>query len=479
MAIANFYTFSKRKNSTKQPTGSGTQLDVNLKSGTSLLSPTFLLSLSSRPAYNYMQFEGRYYFIKDIISVRDNLWEVVGDIDALATIKNDILATTAYVLFDSVANVELIDNRLPLKTTKTVQVNSVACPFVPDGGCYILSLTGSNDTTGVYKVDELELQSLIDDITYLFNNLYDFSNEPQFTPPTSGNVFDALITAWENGIDWFKWLLYQVLVNPIAQFFGSGSIPENIRECRYIPFNVGVSGTPILIHLGTFQTRVSLGKLVTETVHREVTINIPWQANDYRRRPPYTDLYIYLPYIGMIKLSTENLIGEASITVGYTLAMRDGSLICTLTSGGEVIGQYSGNVGAEVPIGVSNINLPKAAQSVFSGAANAANKNFAGVGMAGINFGDAITPNFTCIGGLEGIAAIGANQNIICYSVFHDTVVPPNQNLQTIGAPSMCSKSLSNLTGYCQCSDAHVNSAELSSIVDIADGFLNSGFFIE
>ena len=463
---------SKKKNSTLQPSLS-TSFDVLLKAPTSLHAPTFQIQAGSFP-YNYLKWDDRYYFVTDVISLHNNIWEVSAKCDVLATFKSAILNTTAYVLYDSVANTELPDNRLPMKTTKSVSTATAACPFVPDMGCYILSLTGSHDTTGIYKVDAGELASLIDDIGDVKDNLYDPSNVPPVPPINSTNLWD-----WLHYIgDAFVWA-FNGSKYATSQSFGSGNIPENIRECRYIPFNVGTTYGANKIYLGTFETKQSFGKLNTDTVHRTTTVNIPWQSSDFRRRSPYTEIYLYLPYIGMIKLSSENLIGQASLTVAYTLSVRDGSVIVTVSSGGQIVGQYSGNVGASVPVGFSNINIPRAAQSVISGVANAANKKIGGVGLAAINFGDAITPNFTCIGGLDGIAASAANQNITCYTVFHDTIVAPNSELATIGAPSMCPKNLGTLTGYVQCADAHVSAAgELEELEEI-DAFLNSGFYIE
>ena len=264
---------------------------------------------------------------------------------------------------------------------------------------------------------------------------------------------------------------------------------QNIRECRFIPFNVGITSALQDIYLGTFKTGQQLGKLNSDTVHRTVSVDIPWPTEvisgqtvaitDYRRRSPYTELYLYLPYIGMTKLSSENLAGQSSITVDYTLALRDGGLICTVSSGGEILGQFNGNVGASVPVGISNISLPQAAQALIATAASVATDSLAAFGMASIQYANAVTPNFTCIGGLDGLAATGANQNITCYTVYHDTIAPPNQNLQVIGSPTMHSKSLSSLTGYCQCVDAHVEAPAMGGELESIDNYLNTGFFIE
>ena len=486
MPTAEFYKFSKRKNSTKQPTGSGTSFTVNLKSGTSFISPTLLLEINTYPDYNYCVFEGMYYFVTDIVSVRNDLWELFCKVDPMATAKSDILNTHAYVLYDTVSNTEIPDNRIPLKTTKSVQANSVACPFVPDGGCYILSITGAHGTTGIYKVSASELADLIDDLQDIEDNIFDFGG---LTPPSAPSApgAGAQIEDWLEYIgdvlgfiaDYIQYSI-DCAVRPITQFFGSGNIPENIRECKFIPFNRGTTVSQSPIYLGSFLTQTaSLGRLNTDTVFDSATVNIPWQASDYRRRSPYTDVYLYIPYIGMTKLSSENLVGQSSITVDYVLGMRDGTLIATVSSGSQIIGQYSGNVAASVPVGVSNLNVAKAAQSIIMGAAAVATKSIGAIGMAALNFGDSVTPNFSCVGGLDGIAGTATNQNITCYTVFHDTVVAPNTELQAVGSPTMAPKALSSLTGYCQCAGAHVEGAYPSIILDMVDAYLNSGFYIE
>lgn len=471
---------AKRKNSTLQPTLSAS-FDVLLKTPTSLHTPTFTINAGSFD-YNYLKWGDRYYFVTDVVSRNNNLWEVSAEVDVLATYKAQILATTAYVLYDSVSNTELPDNRLPIKTSKSVQTATAACPLVPDAGTFILSLTGAHNTTGVYKVTQSELSALIDDVADVNDNLFDFPSPPNPPSYSSADSMQAIAEniglAFETLVSNFTYLR-DCLKFTISQFFGSGNISENIRQCLYIPFNRGTTYGANKIYLGTFETSQSLAKLNTDTVHTTTSVSIPWQASDFRRRSPYTDVYLYLPYIGMVKLSSENLVGQSSISVAYTLAMRDGSLICTVSSGGQILGQYSGNVAVSVPVGISNISMPKAAQAVLAGVASIATKNPIGVGMAALDFGDSITPNYTCIGGLDGMASVAANQNITCYTVFHDTIVAPNTGIAAIGAPSMCPKALAGLSGYCQCLDAHVAAAADSQELDAIDAFLNSGFYIE
>lgn len=467
---------SKRRNSTLQPSLSAS-FDVLLKTPTSLHSPTFTINASAFD-YNYLKWDDRYYFVTDVVARNNNLWDVSAVIDVLATYKADILNTTAYVLYDSIANTELIDNRLPMKTTKSVSASTATCPLVPDSGCYILSLTGSNGTTGVYKVDSGQLSDLIDDISYIMDDIFSVYNNPPAQPTYTNDIAENIKIAANYFVDDLKWRL-DCLRKPITQLFGSGNIPQNIRECRFIPFDVGTTAGSNTIYLGTFETQQSLSKLVTDTILRSATVSIPWQASDFRRRSPFTEIYLYLPYIGMTRLSAENLIGQTSLTVDYALSVRDGSIICTVSSGSEIIGQYSGNVGISVPVGISNLNAAKVAQSILTGVGALATKNIGVIGMSALNFADSVTPNYSCIGGLDGLAGIATNQNITCYTVFHDTIATPNQNLAIIGAPSMCSKSLGTLTGFCQCLDAHVAAPAEAQELDAIDSYLNSGFYIE
>ena len=227
--MAHTFTFgkvAKRKNSTLQGAVSASY-DVLFKSPTSIDEPTITLHHSGDFDYNYAKYNDTYYFVTNKVSRNNDLWDISLKIDPLATYKSDILNTTAYVMYDSTPNTELVDNRLPLKTTKSVLTSSAACPFVPDGGCYILSLTGSNDTTGVYKVSESQLSALIDDASHVYDNLFDYETQhPAPTPPTGSTDVGAWFEYW---CDYFSWLWGSVKY-PITQIFGSGSIPENIRE---------------------------------------------------------------------------------------------------------------------------------------------------------------------------------------------------------------------------------------------------------
>lgn len=71
-----------------------------LKEETSILRPSIRLRATTNiHTYNYMYiptFE-RYYFIDDIKSVNNNVWEIAGHVDVLETYKNSILSNSAII----------------------------------------------------------------------------------------------------------------------------------------------------------------------------------------------------------------------------------------------------------------------------------------------------------------------------------------------------------------------------------------------
>ena len=115
----NFGTFSKKINSTKQPTNELTDArSVYLKDSTSEDMPTFVLS-GDLFDYNYCSWGNRYYFINDIRSVHNNMTEIDCVLDVLATYKTEILSGTYFVSYSSSqGNAWLADTRIPvLKNT--------------------------------------------------------------------------------------------------------------------------------------------------------------------------------------------------------------------------------------------------------------------------------------------------------------------------------------------------------------------------
>ena len=121
MKLTAYRFFNKRKNSTKRPAG-GSERDVVLLNDVSLYSPVFECNYWDYND-NYVKWAGRYYYVVDVVCKRHDLFDVHCEIDPLATWKDDIKGTNAFVTFStSDYDIGIPDYRLssdPRTITKT------------------------------------------------------------------------------------------------------------------------------------------------------------------------------------------------------------------------------------------------------------------------------------------------------------------------------------------------------------------------
>jgi hypothetical protein len=92
MRIELYRTLSERERIQKSLT-SKIELDGNLKDTSSVVSPSILIKAANPTLYNYAHIPdfGRYYYIKDTVSVRTGLWEIMLEVDVLMTYSPQIL----------------------------------------------------------------------------------------------------------------------------------------------------------------------------------------------------------------------------------------------------------------------------------------------------------------------------------------------------------------------------------------------------
>lgn len=94
------------------------------------------------PTFNYIYIPlfNRYYFVDDISSVVYGVWSVALSVDVLMSYKDTIKTLEAFVdRSQSNYNLKVIDNKLPLEKTETVEVDTVQNQlFVDNFGTYVL-----------------------------------------------------------------------------------------------------------------------------------------------------------------------------------------------------------------------------------------------------------------------------------------------------------------------------------------------------
>lgn len=479
MAIsATFYSFSKRKNSTKQPTGSGDSYSVTLKSGTSLLSPTLLLNIASRPSYNYLSFEGRYYFVTDIVSVRNDLWEISCSVDALATWKTEIGNTSADILYATGGRTDIIDSRIPV--TDDVTVSSSLTGITGD-------FTGFTSTTpGIAIITVTGIGS--------FGNFL---------------ISYGVVKELMRNVDIFTSTTITDVTTGLRQMVNDGGISQNLKSAICIPIilsTYGNFGPAKQIYLGKYpctdanNAAINGYEVQNPFLNASGVVTIPWQYTDWRKNVPYTKVYLYVPLIGMMSIPSNEIVNEASITVLYALNILSGDVAVEIkgTTSGRVLATASANIAMSTPYGSANISAGKVVSAIGVGVAAVASVAFGlvtgGAGAVALGGGlatsakgllDAMGGESAGGGGLGGSAVTGLDLGIQCFTVCK-TLTDTQSNFDPIiGKPMMSKHTISSangssgFTGFVQTDGMCVSGNMTDSEHDIINAACDRGIYYE
>lgn len=464
---AEFFSFSKRRNSTKIPAMAGTSFSVALKEPTSYQAPVFTLYADTF-SFNYCKFNNQYYFVTDITSIRNDIWQISCSKDVLASYRNEILGSSAFVLYDTAANTEIADTRLAMNASVSISQNSTDMEEIQGNGKYLLCCVGEDSTdTWVLSASPNAITNAIK--TEIFNNVLD--NEPQAQADIMTQISDT--------VTWAKRFLTQLLA--------SGKAPDCIRACYWIPWDISGDSQTMDIYLGDFNTGVEGSKIERNNSVYSYSVQIPWQFNDWRRLPPYTRVYMYLPFIGYIEIPSASLIGYTTIQVEYSVARRTGAVSVIIFTSGEILGKYNGDSATTIALGSSNISPMQTATGVLKlagGAATVIGSGGAAAGVAGLmgitgGIQNLMEGQPSCVGGFSGGADAGHTRSIKCITVCHDTNVTPASVAATIGTPTFAPKTLGSLTGFVQTESFSLQAEAPEPDLLAVNSFLNGGCFIE
>lgn len=253
---------------------------------------------------------------------------------------------------------------------------------------------------------------------------------------------------------------------------------ENIISCKSIPINT--DGTNQEIVLGNVATGVN-GEKINNNFSKQTigSIAINEYYHNFLDYTPYTNVILYLPYIGFKELDT-TLVMNKTIKVIYTVDAITGGCLAQVYSNGVRLYEFTGNVGIDIPITASNRAQVEAGYIQ------------AGVGATmsaiGGNIGSAVTSLLNSATSQYHYSSTGnpspmcvASTNRTCYVIIDR---PNYQNLKafnhTRGRKCYLSKTISTLHGFTICdsnidlSGINATQSELEELKDI----LSSGFYV-
>lgn len=466
MNIKVWSNFSKRKNSTKQPTG-GSTITVTLKDQCSILSPVFILNTLDF-TINYVEAFGYYYFA-DVTNLDGNRSEISCTLDYLATFKSQISAYTGFVEYAaSSSDVTITDPRnmpsaiISDKQTTMLMSYSKTLSFT---GCYLLgviSTTASGDT-GVldyYSLTPAQMASFCAEV----NNT----------------------TIWD-----------QIKL----QF---DSVMDSIVSCIWLPFtDVGDSSNPVVIHVG--RAALSNVGLVSRVKDRLVTLSTnldsiafsshsggAGNAMTYLEKPPYATGELYLPFVGMVPLDMDILAYYKQIQIQGYVDVLTGDIAYQIYYGTEYVASYSGNLATKVPVAGASYDGVGVASGILT--------TIGGVAAAAVavgSGGSALPAIAAAAGGAMHAAKSseihtminGSNSSAIAARmgsqpfariIQYEPSMPVLTDIQTeLGLPYFNTAVLSSLSGYIKCRDASVDIPGDGAEQDAVNSYLNNGFYLE
>ena len=460
MNIYVWSNFTKRKNSTLQPT-SGTLKQVVLKEDTSISNPTFIIN-EPLPSYTYVSAFGNYYFVSDITNLSANQSAISCSIDVLATYRSSILNYTAFVErsasnYDLYVNDPLLSSR-QIITSETV--TNTPRPSFFGTGCYISEVMTKDSGIVLYVTPDLSVFRQI-----LDPNCYDAQDIVDWIDKKIAQAFD--LDVYVGSIKWVPFTASEIGSSSSTFFVG--------------PVDVGVPS-------GYVVRKANQNFIKRHTV--EITLPSTGLFNDFRDcNPNFTQYNVSLAGIGNVELDP-SVIGSCihnsrSLYCDIRVDLVSGDIVYQFHIGSvnSQFARFKGNISVNVPIGKSVSDMTNSISMVAGGIGGGAVAG--GVvgavvgGVAGLigAIHNELTPQTSIVGGSGNKADLESTRGYILLS--RRTYGSCEYASTVAGRPLMKNVQLSTLSGFCQCGNASVPVNARDEERDMINSYLNSGVYIE
>ena len=231
-----------------------------------------------------------------------------------------------------------------------------------------------------------------------------------------------------------------------------------------------ITGEPATIKAGFLESNTT-SRLVTK---RYTEINcgalvVPEHWGNYLDYTPYTKVYCYLPFIGIVELNADDIIGHG-VQVVYKIDSYNGSCIAMIitakTADVEVVKyQFSGNCAVEVPI---TSGMKSAMQSALIGAGTCAIGAAIGGAavpvIAGMAVNNSVKSGFSNKNTVSHSGSFGSSYGAMGIKKPYIIVKRPIQKVvngynEKYGYPAHEMVTIGKCSGYLRCRDFDVQSS--------------------
>ena len=442
------YHFSKRKNSTKRPTGQGTEVPCLLKSATTFQNPTFILQkpMNDMLQFNYAKWADHYYFIDSTTSINAGQTEISCTEDVLATYKNEISNYTCFIERSSnqttLANdtMYIPTNDWVLSTRNVSHKEKIMTSTYSQQ--YIIRAVSRNGVASYYINGE-QLNNLLD---YMYT-------ESNFTDVIKDAITKLMFDPFKYIVD-LKWI-------PFAE----SAFKNNNNEA---------------IQLGFWDSGVMAKRIDEDTVVNfsyTFAFNNPLYAiTDFRYySSSFSNYFIKLPFIGVVALNPYKI--DESVNALYQFDATSGLCNVFLQSKKVVFASYQFQLSVPVQIGYASTNIAQLTTSAVSLVSAGLQGNIAQGISSGIEAGRSITaPEVSMLGTIGNISNILNNQ-ILEFNSYACTSIEPDGASE--GYADGNTRKISTCSGYLRCRNASIEISGFTGDQEAVNKYLNSGFYYE
>ena len=454
------WSFSKKKNSTAQPTGPGREYDVYLKENTSIENPVFILGTGIDAGISYCQAWDNYYFVDDIVLISKDQVELHCSLDPLATHKSEIASYTCHIercaavgQINPMIYDEAISQSQLVISESVAETNVVPSADQSVNGVYVIGVIGAyGSQTGGISVYALTASELEEALDFMF---------------TQGNFTDVLTDS-----------LVKSFFNPF----------QYIVFLRWYPFTKAKLGTLTSkkIKFGWWETSGTYDQLsdIHVSLGAQLNVPVPYYSDFRNYDSRYTQLFIEIPTVGGVFIDPSILSPTGvDLFLGVNIDICTGETVAyleTITGSGLTtrsrVGIYKGHMGASIPVGQVNGEMGSLLSSAAQVGIGVATGN-AAVGVAGIQgVVGSYNPPPSMIGTYGSRAyfsgMVKARVTQRCYG--------SGENLTNVyGRPCHKNLQIGLLSGFVKCQGASIALDAPDTEIDAVNNYLNTGFYYE
>ena len=343
-----------------------------LREETNILNPSILFEYDVYPEFNYVYIPKfkRYYFVTNIVCVRNNIYRVELKVDVLYSYETDLRTQSAFVLRqENTYDASIFDDRLPTKTNMKWEYIDVNVTYP----------TGSNNCKNV-TFD----QTLSTGYRWVVSALT--KNTPKaeshgVTAPANSNLTN-ITSVYPANVSIGSKMLYYALDLSAGCYFSNAIMKDSalasyVLSFVYYPFDVTlitqksspgtysyvvVNDKTLTDYLdGTFETSPSQGQDITSAY--DITnmgfaivadFLIPTTTN-YKNFEPFCYYELWVPFVGWVKLNPKDIIGKR-IIVYYAIDIGSGMATAYIKQHDADSPLFSAScqVGSRLPITTTN-----------------------------------------------------------------------------------------------------------------------------